>query len=56
MNPTANNVDEASVPGVVNDAATGLPGMRSWRRVYWLVVIVFAIYVVLLTALSKAFA
>ena len=52
MNPTANNVDEASVPGVVNDAATGLPGMRSWRRVYWLV----QIAVVLLTALSKAFA
>ena len=54
MNFTSSDVANDDTAG--SAAATGLPGIRSWRRVYWLVVIVFALYVILLTALSKAFA
>lgn len=38
------------------DEKTELPGLPTWRSVYLLVVVVFIVYVVLLVALSKAFA
>lgn len=38
------------------DEVTGLPGLPTWRRVYWFVVVVFIVYVVLLTGLSRVFA
>jgi len=31
---------------------TGLPGLRTWRAVYWAVVLLFAVYVLLLVWLS----
>ena len=34
---------------------TGLPGLRSWRAVYWFVLIVFAAYVGLLIVLQRMF-
>lgn len=37
------------------DEITGLPLLPTWRRVYWFVLVVFATYVVLLSALSKVF-
>ena len=37
------------------DESTGLPGLRTWRAVYVLVVVSFAVYVVLLIALERAF-
>lgn len=43
-------------PVAVDDDVTGLPGLRSWTAVYLFVVAVFIAYVVLLTALSRAFA
>ena len=38
------------------DETTGLPGLRTWRAVYVFVLILFAVYVVLLLALERAFA
>jgi hypothetical protein len=38
-----------------NDLATGFPGVRSWRAIYLIVGCVFVLYVVLLSALSRAF-
>jgi hypothetical protein len=38
-----------------NDDGTGLPGLRSWRSVYAVVLVTFAIWVVLLIALTRAF-
>ena len=37
------------------DQGTGLPGLRTWRSVYTLVMIIFAVWVVLLVALTRAF-
>jgi hypothetical protein len=34
---------------------TGLPGLRTWRAVYTLVLVVFAIWILLLLALTRAF-
>jgi|HubBroStandDraft_1064217.scaffolds.fasta_scaffold339345_2 hypothetical protein len=38
-----------------DDERTGLPGLRGWGQVYWLVIAVFAAWVGLLTALTHAF-
>jgi hypothetical protein len=40
---------------VADDSITGFPALRSWRSVYLLVLAIFGIWVVLLTALSRAF-
>jgi hypothetical protein len=34
---------------------TGLPGLRTWRNVYLLVVAVFVVWVALLVALARTF-
>lgn len=39
-----------------DDRDTGLPGLRTWRGVYWLVIAVFAAVVVALTIFSRVFA
>jgi hypothetical protein len=46
--------DDATDPAKA-ESATGFPGVASWRSVYLIVVAIFAIYVVLLTVLSRAF-
>jgi hypothetical protein len=38
-----------------DDEGTGLPGFRTWRGVYLLVLVVFLAWVGLLTALTWAF-
>jgi hypothetical protein len=38
-----------------DDESTGFPALRTWRRVYLAVVVIFVTWVVLLTALSRAF-
>ena len=38
-----------------DDEVTGLPALRSWRAVYAFVATIFAVWVVLLTVLSRAF-
>ena len=38
-----------------NDESTGLPGLRTWRSVYVFVLALFAVYVVLLIALTRTF-
>jgi hypothetical protein len=42
-------------PPAGDDGATGLPGLRTWPRVYWFVVGSFIVWVVLLTLLTKVF-
>ena len=37
------------------DEATGLPGVRSWRTVYWIVGGIFVLWVGLLTWLTAAY-
>ena len=37
------------------DEATGLPGVRSWRAVYFVVFGTFLLWVALLTALTRVF-
>ena len=34
---------------------TGIPGLRTWRAVYTLVLVVFVVWIVLLLALTRAF-
>ena len=38
-----------------NDDATGLPGVRTWRGVYTVVLVAFAVWVALLIALTRAY-
>ena len=38
-----------------NDDSTGLPGLRTWRGVYTFVMVIFAVWVVLLILLTRAF-
>jgi hypothetical protein len=38
-----------------NDETTGFPGLRTWRGVYLLALAVFAFWVVLLIALTRAY-
>ena len=49
-----NNSPDTSSP-VVDDQGTGFPALRTWRAVYLAVVAIFVTWVVLLTALSRAF-
>ena len=39
-----------------NDETTGLPGLRSWRTVYWVVLGIFTLWVGLLTLLTELYA
>ena len=38
-----------------SDEATGLPGVRNWRTVYWIVGGIFVLWVSLLTWLTEAY-
>jgi hypothetical protein len=38
-----------------DDERTGLPGLRSWRQVYVWVLVVLAVWIGLLAALSRVF-
>ena len=37
------------------DESTGLPGLRRWRTVYWVVLGIFALWVGLLTVLTEMY-
>ena len=37
------------------DERTGFPGVRTWRGVYVFVMVTFALWIVLLLALTRAF-
>lgn len=39
-----------------DDRDTGLPGLRTWRAVYWFVIAAFVAVVVALTIFSRVFA
>ena len=47
---------EGTRPTPPADEATGLPGLRTWRRVYIFVLGCFVAYVVLLTLFGRYFA
>ena len=47
---------ERGTAAAVDDDVTGLPALRTWGAVYLFVAAVFVVYVVLLAALSRAFA
>jgi len=51
--PAAENLPGGSPP--VPDGETGLPGLRTWPAVYWLVIGVFAVVVGLLTVLTRMY-
>jgi hypothetical protein len=55
MNPTAPKIERDTPPEAAESEATGLPGLRTWCAVYWLVAGVFAVVVGLLTALTRMF-
>jgi hypothetical protein len=38
-----------------DDASTGLPGLRSWRAVYTVVLGIFVLWLVLLTVFTKVY-
>jgi len=38
-----------------NDEATGLPGIRTWRSVYWVVFGIFVLWISLLTWLTRVY-
>jgi len=38
-----------------NDETTGFPGLRTWRGVYTVVLAVFALWILLLIALTRAY-
>ena len=42
-------------PAPVDDRATGLPLLRTWRAVYAFVVVAFLTWVAILTALQRVF-
>ncbi|HYO08571.1 MAG TPA: hypothetical protein VER17_06325 [Tepidisphaeraceae bacterium] len=56
--PQSQSQSQSTSPQVemIDDQVTGLPGLRTWGAVYLFVVAVFVLYVVLLAALSRAFA
>jgi hypothetical protein len=43
------------LPPPPNDDSTGVPGFRSWRAVYAVVLGIFVLWVVLLTVLTKIY-
>jgi hypothetical protein len=47
--------DPTSAPSGPADAETGLPGLRTWPRVYALVVGIFLVWLALLTTLTVMF-
>ena len=48
--------DSTETSGVAEeDEGTGFPALRTWRGVYCVVIGIFVTWVVLLTALSRAF-
>jgi len=59
MNPPDDKTTglEGAVPGPAesDQRGTGLPGLRTWPAVYVFVLAIFALWVGLLIALSKAF-
>lgn len=55
MTPPASQHESGAAPGASENEATGLPGFRTWRAVYWFVAGVFAVVVGLLTVLSRMF-
>jgi len=55
MNPDPHPSDASTPLTNTEDEITGLPALPTWSRVYWFVLVVFVIYVVLLSALSRVF-
>ena len=49
------SADEANRPATAVDESTGLPGFRSWRAVYTVVLGLFVLWVGLLTWLTVAY-
>lgn len=47
---------ETPAPPRDDDRRTGLPALRTWRAMYWFVLGVFALWVTLLTWLTRHFA
>lgn len=59
-----NGADRSPIPGAQPAAdpddlseseTTGLPGLRTWRQVYLVIILIFIAYVALLAALSEVY-
>ncbi len=46
----------ATTDASTNEAATGLPFLRSWPAVYWFVLVTLVVWVMLLAGLTAVFA
>jgi hypothetical protein len=56
MGAQRNEDEQAGPPSApIDDRATGLPLLRTWRAVYVFVVVAFLTWVALLTALERVF-
>ena len=62
MKPPGDQTTEAdgTEPGLLTSSATeseatGLPGFRTWRGVYWFVLVVLVVWVGLLAALTRMY-
>ena len=55
MKPDAPQHETGAPPEASESETTGLPGFRTWPAIYWFVTGVFAVMVVLLTALTRMF-
>jgi hypothetical protein len=55
MNPVASKNKAGASTERPESEETGLPGFRTWAKVYWLVAGVFVVVVFLLAALSRMF-
>jgi hypothetical protein len=53
--PGKTRLAETGRPEAAPGEGPGLPGLGSWRSVYWLVLGSFILYVALLAVLSRAF-
>jgi hypothetical protein len=55
MKPAKPNVPPVETPPLDREELTGLPGLRTWRRVYFFVFGCFVLSVLLLLALTVAY-
>jgi len=55
MNPVPPTNETGGPLAASESETTGLPGLRTWGAVYWLVIGVFALVVGLLTVLTRMF-
>lgn len=49
------NAKQVKTPSSDENELTGLPGLRTWRHVYWFVFACFVLWIVLLLVLTMSY-